>query len=318
MLIAGYFLLFLCMTAYTQPYDPANVEEIIGQKRYDMWVTPTDFTLDSLNLGLFYTTPTGDTFPFYASDGGDTFFITTSITGDTIYAGKKDFILAGAELPTTTGWEVAMTGEKGLPDSLSAKYDALPHMEPLEFHGSDSTKYWIKTSETEFGYNMFDTVSISLDFYPLGGTATSGPVEYRGSSYPDTYWEADIVPPILTWDADTESVAIGEQNNLPFITGIRLFPNPFNSAVSISAPEGAGIKIFDINGRMVDEISVGEGHRALPSGVDMETGSTQGCSPTNIVWTPDKSLGSGVYLVRATILEQTASAVCTRRVVYLK
>jgi len=35
-------------------------------------------------------------------------------------------------------------------------------------------------------------------------------------------------------------------------------------------------------------------------------------------WQPDESIGSGVYLVRATIPQQTASAVCTKRVVYLK
>jgi len=105
-----------------------------------------------------------------------------------------------------------------------------------------------------------------------------------------------------------------EESIMPSDFSLSAHPNPFNSAVSISAPENAIVEIFDINGRMVDKIPVGEGHRALPSGGDAGNGSTQGCSPTGIVWTPDKSLGSGVYLVRAKIGDESAS----KRIVYLK
>ena len=101
---------------------------------------------------------------------------------------------------------------------------------------------------------------------------------------------------------------------MPTVLSINITPNPFNSAVSISSPEGAIVEIFDINGRIVFKTPVGEGLRALPSGGDAENGSTRRCSPTEIVWCPDESLGSGVYLLRAKIGDESV----TKRVVYLK
>ena len=82
--------------------------------------------------------------------------------------------------------------------------------------------------------------------------------------------------------------------------------------MSISAPEGAIVEIFNINGRIVFEMPVGEG--LVPS---RTSGDHKG-RPYEYTWQPDESLGSGVYLVRATIPEQTTSVVCTKRVVYLK
>jgi len=68
-------------------------------------------------------------------------------------------------------------------------------------------------------------------------------------------------------------------------------PNPFNSAVTITAPENAIIEIFDINGRNIPTLGGGEQ-----------------------VWRPEASVGSGVYLVRARIGDKDI----TKRVVYLK
>jgi len=69
------------------------------------------------------------------------------------------------------------------------------------------------------------------------------------------------------------------------------YPNPFNSVISITAPEGVGIEIFDINGRSI---------ATLPGGEQ--------------VWQPEPSVGSGIYLVRAKAGEKEF----TKRVVYLK
>jgi len=134
----------------------------------------------------------------------------------------------------------------------------------------------------------------------------------------------------------TEETGCNKPNSIDVLT----FPNPFNSAVRISFCQAGTpdlpaddlrsvgqasapvIEIFDIAGRMVADLpvdySVGKGLCALPSGGDSENGSTQGCSPTEVIWSPDPALGSGVYLVRAIFPQQTASAVCTKRVVYLK
>jgi len=68
-------------------------------------------------------------------------------------------------------------------------------------------------------------------------------------------------------------------------------PNPFNSSVSISAPKHAIVEIFDINGRCIAEFDGGDQ-----------------------VWRPGVSVGTGIYLVRAKIGNESV----TKRIVYLK
>ncbi len=119
------------------------------------------------------------------------------------------------------------------------------------------------------------------------------------------------------------SSTIEEDKNLPRALGISAHPNPFNSAVTITLdchsraignPEGFAIEIYDVSGRLVEpvtepvEVSVGAG--LVPA---RSTGEHKGL-PYEFVWHPAPSLGSGVYLVRATVGDQTA----TKRVVYLK
>lgn len=77
----------------------------------------------------------------------------------------------------------------------------------------------------------------------------------------------------------------------PEVFEISAYPNPFNSAVRIIAPENAEVEVFDIEGRKIGGLPGGES-----------------------VWKPEESLGSGIYLVRATIGEHEV----TKRVVYLK
>jgi hypothetical protein len=109
---------------------------------------------------------------------------------------------------------------------------------------------------------------------------------------------------------------IGEIPPPPNDFRIGAYPNPFNSAVSISVGEGlvpSRIEIFDIAGRMVAELSaegaVGEG--LVPS---RETGDHKGC-PYKYIWQPASSRPSGVYLVRARV---GVDAMVTKRVVFLK
>jgi len=124
---------------------------------------------------------------------------------------------------------------------------------------------------------------------------------------------------------------IYEVNELPSNFALEAYPNPFNSSVTVSlsvipgltrpygSSENPEIEIFDINGRMVAEIPaknpVGEGFtpsRDVDAGFNDRDGARP--SPTEIVWMPDKSLGSGVYLIRAKIGDSALS----KRVVYLK
>jgi len=99
---------------------------------------------------------------------------------------------------------------------------------------------------------------------------------------------------------------------------ISIHPNPFNSAVTISlsvipatssvipgSTRNPEIEIFDINGRMVAEIPANGSESAKP----LSTNASGACR-----WQPDESLGSGVYLVRAKIGDESV----TKRIVYLK
>jgi hypothetical protein len=82
-----------------------------------------------------------------------------------------------------------------------------------------------------------------------------------------------------------------DEEYLPRYLDVSVFPNPFNSAVSISAPDNAIIEIYDVLGQSIDK---------LPGG--------------DQVWKPEASVGSGVYLVRAKMGDKDI----TKRVVYLK
>ncbi|MGC9316278.1 MAG: T9SS type A sorting domain-containing protein, partial [bacterium] len=85
---------------------------------------------------------------------------------------------------------------------------------------------------------------------------------------------------------------------------LRSYPNPFNSSVRF-AVEGSGVcdtplrvEIFDVAGRKIAQLPVGATFFA-----DTETRARDGVKPSPtekaVVWHPDETLPSGVYLVRA-------------------
>ncbi|MCD6502002.1 T9SS type A sorting domain-containing protein [bacterium] len=83
---------------------------------------------------------------------------------------------------------------------------------------------------------------------------------------------------------------------------ISIHPNPFNSVLNITRPVNSEIEIFDISGRIVYEMPVG----SRPA--------------STVLWQPNKSVPSGVYLVRARFdkLSDRGDIEITKRVVYLK
>lgn len=113
-----------------------------------------------------------------------------------------------------------------------------------------------------------------------------------------------------------------DETNLPDDFAISVYPNPFNSAVTISAPVGAEIEIFDLNGRLVAEIPVGS--RPASAMKQELSGSMKTCgadvAPTEFLWQPAPSVTSGVYMVRATVPGNKGlrTHVSAKRVVYLK
>ncbi len=103
---------------------------------------------------------------------------------------------------------------------------------------------------------------------------------------------------------------------LPGKINITAFPNPFNSCCHIkisscSLPHYDYIEIFDIVGREVAKLPVGADPRVCPS---LKSDTSNGRASAEILWQPDESLESGVYLVRA----KAGDTEIVKRVVYLK
>jgi len=93
-----------------------------------------------------------------------------------------------------------------------------------------------------------------------------------------------------------------EAQNKPRTLSLTAFPNPFNSSCAITANVGAGlapaqIEIYDLRGEVV-----GATPRGRPDDVsEITEGHARGHAPTNrtFIWTPDETIASGIYLVRA-------------------
>ena len=109
----------------------------------------------------------------------------------------------------------------------------------------------------------------------------------------------------------------------PEAFAISAYPNPFNGAVNISvdfrsesAERLSTIEVFDVNGRRVAQLPVGEGLKPSRSLTGGQTGGSETTPLRNaeFVWRPEESLGSGVYLVR---IEQGGQTY-TKPVVYVK
>ena len=147
-------------------------------------------------------------------------------------------------------------------------------------------------------------------YYTLQIAAPGMPTEIHDSIY-IANGSAPVIRTIIIGDDGIEETA------RPHDFTLSAYPNPFNSAVTISVGEGlrpSRVEIFDINGRMVEEI--------IPPSPPFTRGEEEGKSPLSeggvlggLVWQPDEATTSGIYLVRAKIGDgQTA----TKRIVYLK
>jgi len=86
-----------------------------------------------------------------------------------------------------------------------------------------------------------------------------------------------------------------QEQILPNQTYLNAYPNPFNPSVTINFPNSSSIEIYDINGRIVH--------------------SQENVNSGKLVWQPDETISSGVYLVRATTSDGQQ---ISKRIVYLK
>ena len=162
---------------------------------------------------------------------------------------------------------------------------------------------WMRTcggSDRDYGRSVAQTSD--------GGYIVAGYRYFFGTDSYDAY--------LVKTDSLGISLAINETAaQKPVAIALSAYPNPFNSAVTITidchsrANGNPEIEIFDIEGRMVDNLSVGA-YRIRPKNASTRLTPTGG----QYIWQPDAALGSGVYLVRATV----GANIVSKRVVYLK
>ena len=79
--------------------------------------------------------------------------------------------------------------------------------------------------------------------------------------------------------------------NRPQTHNLRVFPNPFNSSVTIESTPESAIEIFDVRGRLIDRLSA-EDKR----------------------WSPSPETPTGVYLIKSSV----GGITITRRAVYMR
>ena len=151
--------------------------------------------------------------------------------------------------------------------------------------------------------------------------------EHKGAAF---WWMMAVIE---GWDGP---IYVEENPELPDGFDIAAYPNPFNSVITISveSPVGAGLRparveVFDLSGRHVAQLP--SPSVPLPAGEGGNSFSfwekvSEGRMRAEFTWQPEKSLSSGVYLVRARFdtdwptarLIDRGGAEVTKRIVYLK
>jgi len=191
-------------------------------------------------------------------------------------------------------------------------------------HGSGD--YWIAKLDTcgsiiwqlclggsgvENAYSVHETTDKG---FAIAGYTTSDDGDVSGTHGSTDLWIVRLSP----------ETSVEEASAVPEHFSISAFPNPFNSAVTISldVPVGAGLRparveIFDLSGRRIAQLP--SPSVPLPAGEGGNSFSlwekvSEGRMRAEFTWQPDASIGSGVYLVRVNIDGTNA----TKRVVYLK
>jgi len=176
--------------------------------------------------------------------------------------------------------------------------------------GTDSTAYLFLQFEAPLLTSICGDLTIVVRLYTAYTT------------YYDSLYDPKII--LIRLDMDCGDIVYSD-DHLPAAFAISAYPNPFNSSVTISldsrsespealstSPPGAcRVEVFDINGRRISVIP--DPDRESRGTTEILDSRFHGNDKT-VVWQTDASLGSGVYLVRAQIGEESAS----KRIVYLK
>jgi len=270
----------------------------------------------------------GETYSFGAGSG-DVYLVKTDALGDTIwtrtYGGSYDdwgnsvaqtsdggYIVAGLTTSFGAGWD----------DVYLVKTDALGDTIWTRTYETDSSGwsvaqttdggYIVAGGTYSFGAGNFDVYLVKTD--ALGDTIWTrtygGSNSDWGRSVAQTTDGGYVVAGVYDYDysAGTGDVYLIKTDSLgysainepaaqkPIALSLTAFPNPFNSSCVIAAPAGAEIEIYDLLGNRLWS-------KTIPRS-----------APANLVWKPEENIASGVYIVRATARNRSA----TKQVVYLK
>ncbi|RKZ28350.1 hypothetical protein DRQ26_01260 [bacterium] len=111
-------------------------------------------------------------------------------------------------------------------------------------------------------------------------------------------------------------LSVSEKNYNEQLFKIITKPEPFNSSVMIETSSSLynikNVSIYDLRGNVVFEKSFD-----LSASSREERVSNKG-AVRRIIWTPERNVASGIYLVRAVLIGSDASLICTKKVVYLR
>jgi len=158
--------------------------------------------------------------------------------------------------------------------------EPLPNCEWFDSHFDDPDENYEVDPPFISGWIEFDITDYVEEHLEDGFIA----IRVSGRVDEESDWEVEISsregeePPELI----IEYVDRVSESFKPYEFWVNIFPNPFNSSCAISAPEGATIKIYDLNGKCLKAFD-----------------------KTPCVWQPDESIPSGIYLIRATFDGQT-------------
>ncbi len=127
--------------------------------------------------------------------------------------------------------------------------------------GNPAGADWIDISDVFYfstrNYEWFESVAVNvwnvLDGYELGYPDFYVAFVYKSTTEAASSWEIDYVK-VISYGA--ESVA--EQNN-----AIGLYPNPASEQVSFVLENDAQVSVFDMTGRMVNEVNLTAGEAQL-------------------------------------------------------
>ncbi|MBN2541715.1 T9SS type A sorting domain-containing protein [bacterium] len=218
-------------------------------------------------------------------EGNTTTAIVYNVDGDLISGHLRSIMLGGS----------GSAGNQDSPDIITPLDSASPILRyATDTSNAAGTRYTSTASESKLVYLGFG----------MEGMADAGTFTNR----------EELLAAILHWFDPVFSIPV---NNtiLPAKFSLNVYPNPFNSAISIELSgikklhaEYPQIEIYDIKGRLV-------------------SGDRQGCTndrqgglsihdrETSIyMWRPGEEIGSGIYLIKANIGKET---LC-KKVIYLK